>query len=403
MQRISKKPFTILFSLILFLLAFSKGGFYTDRVYADDEYENGEEVGEETEAETEEEGIVVGDNVKAFLDEEGKLTISGDGAIGDNVNYIVNPGNHSIKMGEKMPYFQEIRNRITEIKIEEGVTSIGRNAFQIYTKQLDIPKTQRIVFTIRGGLPALTKIDFGPSVSAIGENAFARTPELEKVVIPGNVKTIEKSAFEGSGLKEVVLEEGVEDLGDRVFAKTKLSDIVIPGSVKEIRRETFRDSTLGSVTIHQGTRTIHPRTFINVTARIYSKNVSLLEESFVGVNTKFYCLKGSTAEKYAKKHGFSISYLSDVPKKAVSPKLSSKNGKLTVTCKKMNGVDGYQIRYSTSSGMRDGDTETVKEGTLKLVGLKKGKTYYVKVRGYLKRGKKTLYGGWSRVSKITIK
>ena len=38
-----------------------------------------------------------------------------------------------------------------------------------------------------------------------------------------------------------------------------------------------------------------------------------------------------------------------------------------------------------------------------ITGLKKGKTYYFRVRAYKKENGKKYYGSWSNVKKITIK
>ncbi len=57
-------------------------------------------------------------------------------------------------------------------------------------------------------------------------------------------------------------------------------------------------------------------------------------------------------------------------------------GRLTVTCKAVKGADGYLIQYSTNKNMKN--AKTVSSTTLKknIYKLKKGTTYYVRVRAY---------------------
>ena len=57
-------------------------------------------------------------------------------------------------------------------------------------------------------------------------------------------------------------------------------------------------------------------------------------------------------------------------------------GRLTVTCKEVKGADGYLIQYSTNKNMKN--AKTVSSTTLKknIYNLKKGTTYYVRVRAY---------------------
>lgn len=94
------------------------------------------------------------------------------------------------------------------------------------------------------------------------------------------------------------------------------------------------------------------------------------------------------------------------PKKAalVSVK-SKKKGAMTVKFKKMAGVSGYQLSYSTSKKFKKAKTKALKgtavSATVKK--LKSRKTYYVRVRAFSKDGSKKLYGAWSKTLKVKIK
>ena len=79
------------------------------------------------------------------------------------------------------------------------------------------------------------------------------------------------------------------------------------------------------------------------------------------------------------------------------------SGKITVSFKKISGAKGYQITYSTNSkfkGSSSPNTTSVKKTISKL---KKGKTYYVKVRAYkLDSQKNKIYGKYSKVAKVKV-
>lgn len=93
-------------------------------------------------------------------------------------------------------------------------------------------------------------------------------------------------------------------------------------------------------------------------------------------------------------------------KKAQTPKLSNVKGKkLIVKYAKTTGVKGYEITYATNSKFTKGKKVITTTKTSKtFTKLKKGKTYYVRVRAYKvdSTGKK-VYGKYSSVKKIKIK
>ncbi|MCD8354383.1 MAG: fibronectin type III domain-containing protein [Clostridiales bacterium] len=66
---------------------------------------------------------------------------------------------------------------------------------------------------------------------------------------------------------------------------------------------------------------------------------------------------------------------------------------------------GYIIEYSTSSDFSDATTIKVKGNkkvTTTIKNLKKGKTYYLRMRPYKTSGSVTSYAGWSKVKKVKV-
>lgn len=88
----------------------------------------------------------------------------------------------------------------------------------------------------------------------------------------------------------------------------------------------------------------------------------------------------------------------------VQYKPSSKaSGKLTVRWKKAAGASGYQIQYAASRSMRGSRTVSASALTRTLSGLKKGSTYYVRIRAYKKVSGKTYYSAWSSVKNVKVR
>ena len=90
--------------------------------------------------------------------------------------------------------------------------------------------------------------------------------------------------------------------------------------------------------------------------------------------------------------------------KASSPKTKQ----LKVTYKKVAGVTGYQVSYSTSKNFTKKTTKTVTvKGAAKtsktVKSLKKGKKYYVKVRSYKTVSGTKYYSGYTKVKSVKVK
>ena len=91
-------------------------------------------------------------------------------------------------------------------------------------------------------------------------------------------------------------------------------------------------------------------------------------------------------------------------KKVTSPKTKQ----LKVTCKKVSGITGYQVTYSTSKKFTKKTTKTltvkgVSKTSKTIKKLKKGKKYYVKVRTYKTVSGKKYYSSYSKVKTIKVK
>lgn len=160
-----------------------------------------------------------------------------------------------------------------------------------------------------------------------------------------------------------------------------------------------------------GTLSLKPKTSGNGRITYSSSNTSIATVSSKGV-VKFkkygdvtITIKASSTSKYAaatKQIKIKIR-----PKKQVISKLTS-TGKKTMNVKwtKDSKASGYQIEYSTKRNFKSSRRITVSSKNTvqkKIKGLISGKSYYVRVKSYVKIGSKVYYGKTSTVKKVKVK
>ncbi len=163
-----------------------------------------------------------GENLTWELNCDSVLTIRGNGKMTD-YNY----SNH-------VPWESSIKF-ITKIVIDNGVASIGEDAFN--------------------GAFNLTSVEIPNSVTCFGNWAFAHCSGLTSVSIPNNVTSIgEYAFFNCSGLTSVTIPNSVTSIGELAFNSCSgLTSIIIPNSVTSINGNPFeRCSGLTSIMVEDG-------------------------------------------------------------------------------------------------------------------------------------------------------
>lgn len=109
-----------------------------------------------------------------------------------------------------------------------------------------------------------------------------------------------------------------------------------------------------------------------------------------------------TGEYYLKatgEHGFYNFTIKAKPNPTQISKTSRNKTKATVKIEKLSGATGYVLQYSTSSKFSKSTTKTktVNSTSVKLTGLKKTKTYYLRVRAYKSWNGKKYYSDYGNV------
>ena len=200
-----------------------------------------------------------GKNVKWNLDKNGVLTISGKG---DMYDYEWD----SKEKAYNTPFYKH-RESIISIIINEGVTSIGEDAFYKCNKlnSIKIPNSVTSIGSYAFyGCSSLTSVTIPNSVTSIGIGAFYNCSSLTSVTIPNSVTSIGDNAFYGcSGLTSVTIPNSVTSIGGYAFRScTALTSVTIPNSVTSIGSYAFYGCTgLTSVTIPNSVTSIGERAF----------------------------------------------------------------------------------------------------------------------------------------------
>lgn len=85
--------------------------------------------------------------------------------------------------------------------------------------------------------------DIPEGVKAVRTKAFYKCSDVRSLTLPSTLKTIEEKAFFRCSITEIILPEGLEEIGKDAFSYTALKTIEIPSSVKEIGEYAFYNCT----------------------------------------------------------------------------------------------------------------------------------------------------------------
>ena len=226
-----------------------------------------------------------GDDLTWTLDDEGLLTISGQG---DMTDYSYWPDTHPWDSGS-------VRNVI----LENGVTSIGGAAFRSCSnlesvflsdtvttinryafyqcnslRKINIPASVTTInawdvfyqcdsLVTAGPIGSGCSIEFGWA-EAIPANAFRALGKLNSVTLPDTIHTVGNSAFSGcSSLAAVNTPHDLSYIGDYAFQGCPVLSFTIPSGVTYIGAYAFSGSGIQSVDIPNGTEIIREYSFNN--------------------------------------------------------------------------------------------------------------------------------------------
>ena len=228
------------------------------------------------------------------------------------------------------------RDDLTEFIIPDGITSIGKSAFN--------------------GCESLTSITIPDSVTSIGDYAFAYCRSLTSITIPDSVTSIGRFAFNDcESLTSITIPDGVTSIGDYAFAFCKsLTSITIPDSVISIGNYAFNDcESLTSITIPDSVTSIGNSAFnyceslteITIPDGVTSIGNSAFKDC---ESLTITCSKDSYAERYAKENNIPVRLKESINNKMKSKLVENINNSVYVY-KNLRGNNNMSNKYITEA------------------------------------------------------
>ena len=210
-----------------------------------------------------------GNGVTWTLDVDGNFTVSGTG----DMEFSTCPWN-------------DYKDNIKTVTIEQGVTSIARGAFSSSPNLKKVTLADSVTsigYAGFAGCSNLAEINLPDSITEIGEYAFTATAlrnvtlpsnlrtvksqlfsgcrSLEYVYIPDSVTVIEESVFSGSSVKTVRLSGNISYIPKGMFSNSDLESIELPSSIREIREGAFSSCHLTKITLPEGVEVLGNEAF----------------------------------------------------------------------------------------------------------------------------------------------
>ncbi|MBR5513554.1 MAG: leucine-rich repeat protein [Ruminococcus sp.] len=193
-----------------------------------------------------------GDNATWTLDNNGTLTISGEGKIkcgwkeyinqvslSSPIKKVIIDGNIT-EIGDLTFTFCD---NLSEITIPETVTYIGESAFSFCSNltSITIPDSVTSIGEDAFSYSGLNLITIPESITNIAASTFANCKKLTSVTLPDSITSIGLGAFSGCDkLKEIKLPSSLTTIGDGAFELCLgLEKIDIPKNVSNIGEHAF--------------------------------------------------------------------------------------------------------------------------------------------------------------------
>ena len=243
-----------------------------------------------------------GGNVTATLKDNGLLVVRGAGAMWEGYGPV-----RGFSHKYSSPPWDDVGHLITDVVIEEGVTSIGKFAFAFCSNMKSVVISSSVI-TI-GPMAfyfcdSLTSVTIKDGVRSIGTNAFHSCTSLTSVKIPSSVMLIEFEGnmfLSGDNLTSITVSPDNANYSSEdgiLFNKNKTSLIrcpmgrrgvyTIPSSVTTIGCGAFvHCANLVSVTIPNSVTTIEMDAFASCT-RLKSLTIPSSVKS-IGARSFLYC------------------------------------------------------------------------------------------------------------------
>ena len=277
------------------------------------------------------EGKIDGTEIEWEYDADDKtLSIDGTGAI------------PNFETSEDVAWYA-VRHSVEEIKISEGITSIGDYAFYY--------------------CPALEEIKIPATVTYIGNYAFAFCSSLEGIELPDALTVLGEGCFEACiSLKGINVPATVNSIGARAFAHcSSLEDAVIMAQINKIESWTFMGCTsLEKLLFNESARAIEVAADAFEDAEIDFEDATFTADNTgkLTLTINYIYEDGSTAEaSYVETFDMGSSY------SVVSPAIENYEASELTVSGVISGDETINVTYSSVVEETEAETEAETEPT----------------------------------------
>lgn len=224
-----------------------------------------------------------------------------------------------------------------------------------------------------------------------GQNVYCHITDVK---IPDSVTEIGDGAFYNCyDLETLRIGSGIKTIGEKMF--TSSPDLTIYGYTNSVAETCANEYGIPFVSVG----VVQPTTSDDSQNSGSSGNGNTSTSSGSGTSTTGSKNTSSTSSKNSSRSSASLS------RPFISKVKNKKKRKVILKWSKNSSASGYQIQYSKKSSFKNKKTKTIKSGSkgkIALKKLKKGKTYYIRVRSYKTVAGKKTYSSWSYVRSVRI-
>ena len=147
------------------------------------------------------------------------------------------------------------------VELPEDTTVIGKGVFvdRKNLQEIILPEQLKTIEMMAfSGCTALETVKWNAALEEIGEHAFFTCRGLKEAILPERLRTLGRSAFEGSGVETVSLPEGLTAISDACFyGCDKLKNVELPETLETIGSIAFHYCTaLEEITLPDSVRKI---------------------------------------------------------------------------------------------------------------------------------------------------
>ena len=165
---------------------------------------------------------------------------------------------------------QSVYSGFNTVKLPSHIETIGKYAFQNNgIKETSFPESLTNIEQSAFANNHLEEIILPDSLTVLGAGAFSYNVEVQTIKLSSGVKKIPASAFANPAVTapytELIIPEGVTEIGISAFTGNSLKELEIPKSVTKIATSAFMNTdvhrTLEKLILHEGLKSIGGNSF----------------------------------------------------------------------------------------------------------------------------------------------